>query len=170
MSVPSPSNSASSRRPLDAEAVRAARARVDRLAILYDSAFRVPVIGYRVGLDSLLGLIPVVGDIAGLAMGATLLVEAARIGVPRPLMLRMLGNAGADALLGLIPGVGDLFDFAFRSNRRNARLLREHLDRIDPVRSQAQTAGEWRLALAGIAILVLLLALAAIGVWHLLVA
>lgn len=113
--------------PPSLAAVQAARVRVQRLARLFDEALRIPGTSIRFGLDALLGLVPVVGDVAGLALSAVILVEALRIGVPRPLLVRMLGIAAADALLGLVPLLGDVADVAFRANRRNARLLLAHL-------------------------------------------
>ena len=103
----------------------------EKLAWLLDGLVRVPGTNFRFGLDSIIGLVPGVGDVVGLLLGATILYESVRVGAPRPLILRMLGNAAADALGGLIPGIGDLFDFAFKSNQRNARLLMEHLDRVE---------------------------------------
>lgn len=109
-----------------------ARARLQKLAWLLDDAVRIPGTGLRVGLDSIIGLVPAVGDVIGLVMGAGLLYQGVRLDVPRPLLMKMIGNAGADALGGLLPFVGDLFDFAFKSNRRNAQLLIEHLDSLEP--------------------------------------
>ena len=101
---------------------------VERLARLMDTAFRVPVIGYRVGLDGLLGLIPGIGDAATLVPAGYILYKAKQMGVPNAVFLQMLVNTGADALLGSVPLIGDLFDIAFKSNRRNVALLRRHLE------------------------------------------
>ena len=109
---------------------RVSRARMEKLAVLLDGLVRVPGTNFRFGLDSIIGLVPGVGDVVGLLLGATILYEAVRTGAPRATILRMVGNAIADALGGLIPGVGDLFDFAFKSNQRNVRLLTQHLDRV----------------------------------------
>lgn len=104
---------------------------MEQMAWLLDGAIRVPGTQFRFGLDSIIGLIPGVGDVIGLLLGAGILYESVKVGAPRPLILKMLGNALADTLGGLIPGVGDLFDFAFRANKRNAALLIEHLDHIE---------------------------------------
>jgi hypothetical protein len=103
--------------------------RLDRFAHLSDSAYRIPVIGRRIGLDGLVGLVPGIGD--GITALAALypVIEAWRLGVPTALLLRMLANIGADSVLGAVPIAGDLFDFAFRANRRNVALLRRHLGR-----------------------------------------
>ena len=111
--------------------VRVSRTRIEKLAWLLDGAVRVPGTKLRFGLDSIIGLVPGVGDVVGLLLGAVILYESVRAGAPRATLLRMLVNAAADTLGGLIPGIGDLFDLAFKSNQRNARLLLEHLDRVD---------------------------------------
>ena len=112
---------------------RAARdadmARVERLARLLDSEFRVPGTGLRFGLDGLLGLLPGVGDTATLLMALYLVAEARRLGASFAPVLRMLFNVVLDWLVGLIPFVGDIFDFGFKCNRRNVDLLRRDLRR-----------------------------------------
>ncbi|MGH8516920.1 MAG: DUF4112 domain-containing protein [Panacagrimonas sp.] len=104
---------------------------MEKLAWLLDGLVRVPGTQWRFGLDSIIGLVPGVGDVVGLLLGATILYESIRVGAPRATIVRMVGNSAADALGGLIPGIGDLFDFAFKSNQRNARLLMEHLDQVE---------------------------------------
>ena len=98
-----------------------------RFAHLLDETFRIPIIGYRIGLEPILGLIPVVGDISGFIVSGYLIVRAARLGVPRSLVARMVGNAAIDAVVGSIPVVGDIFDFFWKVNKRNVRLLERHL-------------------------------------------
>lgn len=100
--------------------------RVEKLSRLLDEAFRIPGTRIRVGLDSLIGLIPGVGDLAGLLVGGYVVYEAHRIGAPGELKLRMVRNVAVDALVGLVPVLGDLFDVAFRSNRRNVQMLLQH--------------------------------------------
>lgn len=128
---------------------RVTRARIEKLAWLLDGVIRVPGTRFRFGLDSIIGLVPGVGDVVGLLLGAAILYESVRAGAPRTLLVRMVGNSAADALGGLIPGVGDLFDFAFKSNQRNARLLMEHLDRIEarPIETATPRRGSALLAL-----------------------
>lgn len=140
------------------------RRHVERIAWLLDNAVPIPGTRWRVGLDSLLGLLPGVGDTVGLAMGATLIYKGLRIGVPRPLLLHMLRNAALDWLGGLLPGVGDLFDFAFKSNQRNARLLLEHLDRVERREQRAASVSRLRAALLTAPVLLLFAALVAISV------
>lgn len=81
------------------------------------------------GLDGLIGLIPGVGDAAGLLLSAWLMVQARRAGASRWLLARMAANAGVDTAIGAVPLLGDWFDFAFQANRRNLRLLQKHLAR-----------------------------------------
>ncbi len=100
--------------------------RVARLAYWLDDRFRIPGTRRRVGLDGLLGLIPGFGDTATALLASYIVLEAARLGVPRGVIGRMLANVGIDYLIGLVPLVGDLADVAWKANRRNARMLRDH--------------------------------------------
>lgn len=106
-----------------------ARVRIERMEYLLESAVRVPGLGTRIGADALIGLVPGVGDAAMAAMGLYLVWEARNLGASRFTLARMLGNVGVDALLGSVPLAGDVFDIFFRSNRRNLKLLRQHLNR-----------------------------------------
>lgn len=117
--------------PADAARARVTRARMEKLAWLLDGAVPVPGTKFRFGLDSIIGLIPGIGDAIGLLLGAAILYESVRVGVPRGTIVKMVGNSVADTLGGLVPVVGDLFDFAFKSNKRNAALLMSHLDIVD---------------------------------------
>ena len=92
----------------------------------------IPGTKRRVGLDAFMGLVPVVGDLAGAAFGAYLLWEARNLGMGKLAMARMAGRIGLDTALGAIPIAGDLFDFAYRSNTRNLKTIRKHLDRHHP--------------------------------------
>jgi hypothetical protein len=94
--------------------------------------FVVPGINRPVGLDTIIGFVPVVGDVAGAALGAWMVWEARNLGVSKLRIARMMGNVGLDTVLGLVPFVGDLADFAFRSNTRNLRMLKRHLDKHHP--------------------------------------
>lgn len=106
---------------------------MQKIAWVLDGAIPVPGTGFRFGLDSIIGLIPGIGDAIGLLLGAAILYEGVRIDAPRPLMLRMLRNSVLDALMGVVPVIGDVADFAFKSNKRNAQLLLDHLDSLDAV-------------------------------------
>lgn len=107
----------------------AARKRVALVAHGLDGLVGIPGTRFRFGLDSIIGLIPGIGDFAGMLMGGAILTEGLRAGAPNALIARMLSNTVIDGLFGAVPLFGDLFDFAFRSNAMNARLLLEHLDR-----------------------------------------
>ena len=104
-------------------------ARARTLARLLDSAVRVPGTGIRFGADSVIGLIPGLGDIGGAALAGYLVILAQRFGVPRAVVLRMLANVAVDTLGGTVPLIGDLFDVAFKSNLRNVALLERALER-----------------------------------------
>lgn len=100
---------------------------IDGLAKLMDSAVSLPLIG-PVGLDPLLGLVPVVGDIVGSAISLVLVARSLEYGPPATLISRMLANVLTDLILGAIPIIGVLADVWFKANERNARLLREFLE------------------------------------------
>ncbi len=102
--------------------------RLDRLAHLLDEQFRVPGLGWRFGLDGLLGLIPGVGDAATMLLSLYLVHQAHRLGAPPALIGRMLANVALDTMVGGVPVLGDLFDFAWKANRRNLRLLHRYLE------------------------------------------
>ncbi len=108
------------------------RRRVESLEMVLERAFVVPGLNRRVGLDAVLGFIPIVGDLIAGAMGAWLVWEARNLGMSKFQLLRMAGNVGFDTAIGAIPVVGDLFDIAFRSNRRNLRMIKKHLDKHHP--------------------------------------
>ncbi|HTE40407.1 MAG TPA: DUF4112 domain-containing protein [Steroidobacteraceae bacterium] len=102
--------------------------RLRSLANLFDSAIPLPG-GMRIGLDPIIGLIPIVGDAIGALVAVAILTEATQLGVPRSIVWRMIGNVMIDSAVGVIPLLGDLFDFAFKANSRNVDLLeRYHLD------------------------------------------
>jgi len=105
------------------EAVEQAR----QFATLLDDAFRIPGTNIRFGWDTVIGLVPGVGDAATTIVGLVPLLTAWKLGASRWLLFRMLANVGVDATFGAIPVVGDVFDLFYRANRRNARLLERHL-------------------------------------------
>ncbi len=130
--------------------------RARRVARLLDETFTVPGTDLKLGIDGLIGLIPVVGDAIGAALSATVLAMAAREGVPPAVLARMAGNVLLELLIGAIPVVGDVFDFVFKANRRNADLLERAL--ADPDATARSSGGA--LALFGVGVL---LAVAGIG-------
>jgi hypothetical protein len=104
-------------------------ARLDALAQLLDIAFIVPGTNIRYGLDGLIGLIPVVGDLITTAISLWLVNEARALGAPWHVTARMLGNVALDGAVGMVPLAGDAFDVMFRANVRNMRLLRRWMDK-----------------------------------------
>ena len=108
------------------------RQRVETLERLLEGLIEVPVLGRKVGLDAIVGLIPVAGDLITAAMGLYLVWEARNIGMPRWQLWRMAGNVGIDSLIGAVPVAGDLFDLVYRSNTKNLKIIRKHLDRHHP--------------------------------------
>ncbi len=108
------------------------RVRIETIERLLERLFVVPGINRPVGLDTLLGLVPVVGDLVGAGLGAWLVWEARNLGLSKFKLARMAGNVGLDAVVGLVPFVGDVADFLFRSNTRNLRMLKRYLDKHHP--------------------------------------
>ncbi|HEY9581165.1 MAG TPA: DUF4112 domain-containing protein [Rhizorhapis sp.] len=108
------------------------RARVEAMEAMLEGLFVIPGIRRRVGLDSIVGLIPIVGDVVTAAMGAWIVWEARNLGMSKFKLLRMAANVGVDTAIGAIPFVGDAFDLFFRSNSRNLRMIRKHLDKHHP--------------------------------------
>ncbi|WP_447968188.1 DUF4112 domain-containing protein [Nitrospira sp. M1] len=111
----------------------------DFISTLLDSAFLIPGTTIRIGLDPLLGLIPGIGDYLSNLIGSSLLVLAARSGVPRIVIFRMTCNIFLNMVIGAIPGIGDLFSVWFKSNVRNAQLL-HHYSQDAPLTS---TFSDW---------------------------
>ncbi|WP_129275287.1 DUF4112 domain-containing protein [Bradyrhizobium betae] len=104
-------------------------ARIEAIAKLLDVAFVLPGTNIRYGIDGLIGLIPVVGDIITTAISLWLVREARALGAPWYITARMLGNVAVDGVVGIVPFAGDAFDVMFRANMRNVRLLRRWLDK-----------------------------------------
>jgi len=117
--------------PLGRDAA-AIRQRIEALEKVLEHGFRVPGIGYEFGLDALVGLIPVVGDFIGAALGAYLVWEAKNLGLPKWKLWRMSGNVAFDTAIGFVPVAGDALDFLFRSNTRNLKIVKRHLDKHHP--------------------------------------
>ena len=108
------------------------RRRVETMEALLERMFVIPGINRPIGLDVILDLLPFAGDLIGAALGGWLVWEARNLGMSKWQMARMMGNVGFDALLGAIPWIGAIPDFFFRSNSRNLKIIRRHLDRHHP--------------------------------------
>ncbi len=112
--------------------IQSVRRRIEAIERVMERGFTIPGTNQAFGLDFILGLVPVAGDVLTAAMGTWLVWEARNLGMSKVQLARMLGNVGFDALLGTVPLVGDAADFFFRSNSRNLRIIRRHLDKHHP--------------------------------------
>jgi len=108
------------------------RRRIEGLERVLERAFTVPGINRQFGLDALVGLVPVAGDLVGAAMGLYLVWEARNLGMSKWQLARMTANVGFDTAVGAIPIAGDVLDFLFRSNSRNLKIILKHLDKHHP--------------------------------------
>ncbi len=122
-----------------------------RIAELLDSAFVVPGTNYRIGLDPIIGLVPMVGDLASPLFAIALVWQAYDLGVPKIVQLRMIFNAAIDAVIGAVPFVGDLFDFGWKSNEWNLALLESHAYEV-----RSAGAADWAFVMAMIALLLVI--------------
>lgn len=127
------------------------------LARLMDSAVAIPGTSIRVGLDSLIGLVPGLGDLAGAAMSGYIVLASARLGAPTPVLIRMVANIAVDGVVGSVPLLGDLFDVGWRANMRNTDLLERHLAAPSATKRGSVAV------IAGIAALLVLVAVGAVA-------
>jgi uncharacterized protein DUF4112 len=104
-------------------------ARLEAVGRLMDGAFVLPGTNIRLGLDAIIGLVPVAGDVISGLVSSYLIWEARQLGAPRWLIARMIANTFLDTTLGVIPLVGDAFDLMFRANMKNMALLRRHMEK-----------------------------------------
>jgi hypothetical protein len=107
------------------------RQRIEAMERMLEGMFQVPVVG-RVGLDSIVGFVPVLGDFVTAALGAYIVWEAKNAGLPKWKLWRMAGNVAFDTAIGAVPLAGDAFDLFFKSNTRNLRIVKRHLDKHHP--------------------------------------
>jgi len=108
------------------------RKRIEGMEHLLEGLFKIPGTNQKLGLDVILDLVPGIGDLVGAALGSYMVWEARNLGMSKTQMARMFGNVGIDFVLGLIPWVGAVPDFFFRSNSRNLKIIRKHLDKHHP--------------------------------------
>ncbi|WP_315787433.1 DUF4112 domain-containing protein [Fischerella sp. JS2] len=106
--------------------------RIRKLSQLMDTSIRIPLIGFRIGLDPIIGLVPGAGDLISTAFSAYIIYLATRFSIPRQDLAKMIFNVGLEAVVGSVPLVGDLFDAFYKSNIRNLAILEEHLMVVDP--------------------------------------
>lgn len=147
---------------IPAERIESTRRFAQRVAWVLDSSIRVPILGWRFGIQPIISLVPVAGDVAGFALTLLIIGHAVRVKAPPGLLLRMAGNAVFDLFLGLVPAVGDVADFVFKANTRNSVLLQRHLDTLE---GQPPPTAPWRRWLA-LATVILVLGLAAWLAWQ----
>ncbi len=119
--------------------------RLNAIARRMDYAFRIPFVGVRLGWDSILGLVPGVGDALALAPAGYIVKEAHRMGASNSVLARMGANIGIDFLIGTVPLIGDVFDVAWKANSRNVALLHDHLEKR-PAVARAKTEIEGKLS------------------------
>jgi hypothetical protein len=151
------------RAPSHAPLVRTREPSVERLrtlARLLDSAIPVPGTKYRFGIDAIIGLVPGIGDAISAIFSMFIVFQAARLGVSRATLMRMLGNVALDTVVGEVPLLGDLFDAGWKSNNRNIALLESHLERPASIRRSSRRV----MILVGVALLLLLAGVIAVGV------
>ena len=108
------------------------RQRVEAMEKLLERLVVIPGTKRSVGLDVILDVVPVLGDVAAAALGAYIVWEGRNLGMSKWQLSRMAGNVGVDWLLGLIPVIGIVPDFFFRSNSRNLKIIKRHLDKHHP--------------------------------------
>jgi len=130
--------------PMAPADIEAPVARIEALCRLMDSAFRIPGTNVRLGLDPIIGLVPVLGDLVSQAISTYIIWEARRLGVSRFTMARMIANTALDTLVGMIPFAGDAFDVMFRANMKNLALLKRHLEKKGFSGAASVIEGEFR--------------------------
>jgi hypothetical protein len=134
--------------------------RLRALSRVLDSAIGIPGTRYRFGLDAIIGLVPGIGDAIGAVFSIYIVFQAARLGVPKATLARMIANVGVDTVVGEIPLLGDLFDVGFRSNIKNLSLIEQHVQRPTPAKAQSRRV----LFLLGLGLLALFAGIVALSV------
>ena len=124
---------------IDPDFAKAIQEKIDKLAGRMDDFIKIPGTKIGIGWDSILGLLPGIGDVLTLLSQTYLIFQAFRVGVRKRVFAKMLVNALIDVLVGAIPGLGDLFDIFWRSNRRNADLIRDEIAKIAEPSSNQDT-------------------------------
>jgi Domain of unknown function (DUF4112) len=126
--------------------------RLRRLGYLLDNSIPIPGTRFRIGLETIVGLVPGVGDLVGGGFSLYIILQAARMGVPASLLARMGWNLVIDVVVGAVPFLGDLFDAGFKANLRNLALLERHAQ--TPLQSR-RASRRFVAVLAGLLVLVL---------------
>lgn len=123
--------------------------RIEKLSVLLDSKFTFPGLKFKYGLDPIMGLFPVLGDLSSFAISCALLFFMAKHGASRKVVILMAGNIILDAVVGSIPILGTIFDFTYKANNRNIRLLKRHYEE-----GKYQGSGKGILILVGLIIVI----------------
>ncbi|MCC5898147.1 MAG: DUF4112 domain-containing protein [Phormidium sp. BM_Day4_Bin.17] len=137
--------------------------RLRRLSYILDNSIPVPGTGYRIGIDPLLGLVPVWGDVAGAILSAYIVVNALKLGISRKVLLTMIYNILAETIIGVVPVLGNIFDATWKANMRNMRLLEGYIGSPSPGRKVSLgfvllvVLGGLLLLVVGLVLMVLLL-------------
>lgn len=111
---------------------KAVRQRVEALENILERSLVLPGVKLPIGLDTIIGLVPIIGDVITAIMGLYMVWEARNLGLSRFQIARMIGNIGVDTLVGSVPVAGDFFDLFWRSNTKNLRIIKRHLDKHHP--------------------------------------
>ena len=142
-----------------------AKRQIDDLARLLDSQFRIPGTNRRFGIDGVLGLVPGVGDTAGLLLSASVIVKAIGLGARGATVARMVMNVVVDAVVGSVPVLGWVFDFAFKANNRNVALLERHASDPSATQEESRRVVRRTILAAVVALVVAVVALVALVAW-----
>lgn len=118
----------------------AVRQRIVAMERLLEGLFTIPGTNRKIGLDVLLNVLPIGGDIVGAAMGSWMVWEARNLGMSKMQIARMFGNVGLDFALGIVPFIGAVPDFLFRSNTRNLKIIKRHIDKHHPALAVVDSA------------------------------
>jgi len=130
---------------------------VEAVARWFDYAFELPG-GFRFGFAGIIGLIPGVGDVVDALVSLFIIVRAIQLGISRVAVTRMLVNVGIEALAGSVPFLGDLFDIAFKANRRNYQILKNHISQ-----PERQKAHDWLFLVITVVVVIASVALPVVG-------
>ena len=147
-------------RAVESPDARETRQRLRQLAWLLDSSIPIPGTRLTIGIEALIGLFPLIGDLIGVALSSYILKEAARLGAPKSVLARMSFNVALEGVVGIVPLAGDVFDAAFKANQRNVRLLEAWMD--EPKRTARASRFFGAALIAGV--IALLLGIALLGV------
>ena len=131
------------------------RTRLARIAWLLDSSIPLPGTRFSIGLDAIIGLVPGFGDLVGVLLSSYIVREAAQLGAPRSVLLRMAWNVAVEGVVGMVPLFGDVFDAAWKANQRNYRLLESYLDH--PGRAVRSSRLFVSMLIAGLVLMILVL-------------